>query len=87
MVKELQHSSIWKCLMLQNDYEAFESFMTWLEEHNYCKVVNCCHCQYWQTHNDGFGWCSKLEHIRHYEDWCSDAAEESKERIMKHGKK
>lgn len=73
-------------IMLQNDYEAFESFMEWLEEHNYCKVVHCCHCLKWNSYGDGFGYCSENCRMKHYEDWCSDAAEESRERIMKHGK-
>lgn len=75
-------------IMLQNDYEAFQSFMDWLEEHNYCKVVHCCHCTRWKPYEwDLDGYCSVNHLTKHYDDWCSDAAEESMERIMKHGKK
>ena len=59
----------------------YAEFLEWLEDHNY-KVVHCCHCMKWKTYYDGFGYCSENEKVKHYDDWCSDAAEEAKERIM-----
>lgn len=77
--------------MLQNDYEAFESFMEWLEDNNYCRVVPCAHCSRWNPDEwllDGY--CTVNKCFKHFDDWCSDSEERNiydREVKCKHGRK
>lgn len=56
-----------------------ESFKEWLEDHNYCKVTNCCRCYHWEPVTPGrrqpyvSGWCRSQNVQKWADDYCSDA--------------
>lgn len=66
--------------------EDYDDFLEWLEDHNWCKVTNCCMCQYWS--NSGmaesfryfpeYGTCDRTEEVKCYDDYCSEAREVKK---------
>lgn len=69
--------------LLESGREDYNDFMQWLQDHNWCKVVNCCRCQRWRQyqHNHLYGFCEKAKETKSYDDYCSEALEVTKNEL------
>ena len=63
--------------MIRSGREDFDDFLSWLEDHNWCKVTNCCFCYKWKQFHavDAFGICERTGESKAYDDYCCDAVE------------
>ena len=63
--------------LIRSGREDYDDFLTWLEEHNWCKVTNCFFCYKWKPKRpiDTFGLCERTGETKAYDDYCSDAVE------------
>ena len=65
--------------LLASGREDYNDFMQWLQEHNWCKVVNCCRCQCYRPYDGGgYGRCDRTMEFKSYDDYCSEAKEVTK---------
>lgn len=59
----------------------YHDFISWLEEHNYCKVVICERCYFWGDLHTDLAYkfpcarCRKHKIDTYHDDYCSDAVE------------
>lgn len=69
--------------LLAGGREDYNDFINWLQDHNWCKVVNCCRCQCWHKfkHNDSYGRCDRTMEFKSYDDYCSEAKEDVKHEL------
>ena len=69
--------------LLASGREDYNDFIQWLQDHNWCKVVNCCRCQCWHTfkHNDIYGRCDRTMEFKSYDDYCSEPKEDIKHEL------
>lgn len=67
--------------LLASGREDYNDFIQWLQDHNWCKVVNCCRCQFWHYFdgNESYGRCDRTIESKSYDDYCSEARE-----VLKH---
>lgn len=65
----------------------YHDFISWLEEHNYCKVTRCAKCYFWGNSRSEcceaqngrrFNRCRYHKVDTYHDDYCSDAVEVKK---------
>lgn len=64
--------------LLASGREDYNDFIQWLQDHNWCKVVNCCRCEEWTPADESrtYGRCWMCEGmIKYHDDYCSEAKE------------
>ena len=63
--------------LLAGGREDYNDFIQWLQDHNWCKVTNCCFCHKWKPKRpiDTRGRCERTGEEKYYDDYCSEAVE------------
>lgn len=58
----------------------YHDFISWLEDHNYCKVIPCERCHFWHSAEDPEystpeATCRRHKIKTYHDDYCSDAVQ------------
>lgn len=65
--------------LIRSGREDFDDFLSWLEDHNWCKVTPCIICQNFRPSSRLYGRCSRTDEIKYNDDYCSEAKEDVNE--------
>lgn len=69
------------------DRQMMDDFMEFLEEHNYCKRINCDACQNWRGYypEEQKGWCRIWKASTGPRNYCGYAKERIKDESISNG--